>query len=1657
MRPLLRIHQKYLLTTLFVWMSCVVVAQAIKLPVEVIGEQGKVVTRTVQLDQATVGQAERLWMQVNNLSYENKGSVKINDQAWYDLNHESVDMHYQEEARGGMVHGGFNTIRLSIPVAGLTAGENIISFRFNRSDGISNGYRVVTFNLLDGAGNSLLVTDTFEEEDPFEWEPPYTDATSIAEGKELWESATLWSNYLEEDTVGKWYAYDLQPAVEMKATCADCHVSNGYDLEYFSYSNESIIERTKFHLLSEEEGKKIASYIRSLSDEIDGLERYGRPWNPPYQPGPSLADKSIDEWAAGAGLDAVLEKDEDMLAYMFPNGIDSTTIAAYFDSDKMEDRTLTPLAVQLPDWKHWLPLVHPMDAFSKDNYYHTTTVKIQPREGLKRITEYLNAMPLEDRDKSELQNELRIFHRHFRHFMDQTEGEVRHWRTGGDAVRNNRYNDRVAHIPDEIPIEMAVTSLARLLAVKNFEFMNVYELRDKAKWFAIEADYDELTPRGWQWVGIDYNVFEVPPHFTSCITTVNCDEFVGQPRKTGHYESTAWYQLQLVLNGGNGNTGGNDPMDWQYQLDFIKRSSSSSGIYEPIRYYHSLNSMYQLRTNEKNKGPNSGRGFRARQQLPHWFYGLDDNNSFSGFEPGAFPALLDEIQPGMQRMVLDALLRQFLREMDKPENDLSKWDRRAPHGGANELEPASKSGDLINIESKLGLYYYTDKMYYLIPRFAALGVDCDIINGLIDWSAEAWPNYDWEQFRTHTTASVILAYEQDEACNPVPEIFEAVSGNLGQNPTYVWTVNDVRLAEATAKLEYTGLQPGDVLRVRVVSDRPCVDKKEATATYIVPQAEFDVMVSKNGGDWTLVSDMNVCDNDVISLKVDMPFEPLLWLDAYQLNEQLADGEQVAQWGDRSGNGYEVVANTEALKPYFDKNGFNGLPAVMFGMNDNADGLRLFTTEQDDFMEEDWTMALVGQQQGINNWADVIGNKTESKYDDGWFMRFSENGRTEISAGGGYYGGNSYELPFDFVAVMTKKGREVSFYLNGQFERSLTMEDGEKITTAYEIFLGLSDKGNANSGRYHKGPITEVMFYDYAMEPSERNLLEGYLSHRWEIGNQLPNAHPYMAASPLAVSAQLPNTQEVTLSSTASYEYVVSSELQGQLTFSSMACSLVESSTKIAYTYDPALTTAQIGYVLDTDTVATGNQVVVRSSQSLALFPAHDYGDYQWEQPNGQLLPINEIPELVNLSNQPSMIGSWKLHLGLGSCYANLDQELAFEVIFSDQAAHEIQVSVSGNGQSSLEGTQLVNDGNNLSVLLTPAAGHQLSAIRLDGVLQAFHTAPGEAYQFDLTQVTQSHQLEVSFDARVNHEVTVSWSDGGVASKTSGTHLVYEGDDWEVVFDPLPGHRLSSVTIDGQSVGALSKITLEDVRSAHQVSAYFDKHYYQISVNAGVNGSISPSGTAAYAYGSQPEFTIIPDDQYEIDKVIVDGEYVGQSSSYQFAGITSSHSITASFKRKIIYHTITVEVSEGGAISPGDQTLLEGKTATFAISPFEGYELRDVFVDGRSVGIVSSYTFTKIKDSHSIRAVFKPLPLPLHAGVEAFSIYPNPATDHFYLKTSEQLTGVVVHTLSGREVAIDNSDDFKTVRLLQQVAGEHLLLVTVRFSNGNTETTKVVLK
>ena len=73
--------------------------------------------------------------------------------------------------------------------------------------------------------------------------------------------------------------------------------------------------------------------------------------------------------------------------------------------------------------------------------------------------------------------------------------------------------------------------------------------------------------------------------------------------------------------------------------------------------------------------------------------------------------------------------------------------------------------------------------------------------------------------------------------------------------------------------------------------------------------------------------------------------------------------------------------------------------------------------------------------------------------------------------------------------------------------------------------------------------------------------------------------------------------------------------------------------------------------------------------------------------------------------------------------------------------------------------------------------------------------------------------------------------------------------------------------------------------------------YTITASAGVNGSISPSGSVNVAEGSNQTFTITANSGYSILDVTVDGVSQGAISSYTFTNVTANHTINASFEEE----------------------------------------------------------------------------------------------------------------------------------------------------------------
>jgi hypothetical protein len=562
------------------------------LPIEILGADGTTVSRTVVLEAGQAESARALWMQVNGLRYSDQASVQVNSSVWLPLNNDMVTIAEPGKSFGGI--GGFATLAMTLPLPNgiVGGGQNTIRFRFNRTDGFASGYRVLAWNFLTVDRKKILPEDDFAEDEPESWAPPLPDAASIEAGRELWRSASL-----------KASSFPNRPRIQ--AHCADCHAQDGRDLKYFNFSNESIVTRSRFHGLSTPQGEQIASYIRSLP-----VPNPGRPWNPPYQPGPGLDEQLISNWAAGAGLVWVLEYDSDAFPYLLrrysagpsqaapsspENAASLRELAGQITPDLFRpDGSLNarqiPIAFELPDWSQWLPRVHPKDAWGP-SFTHSAFGTLYG-------------------DEESQESELGMGKKSLRALLTaarNTNGNIRpvlaafaKWSQTRRALLRRLSRTETGWSPT---LTSRVYSTQQWQLVKTWEMMQEFGLEGRGReLFGSTAD-----SRTW---------CNTVPAETAPLESHIPDgpAGVGGSAVTNEYFTAAWYELQIVLNSGNHQHRDRSPVDWIYLIGRFQDLYVQTHQPEPARLLVAV--IKALQSTDPRLGPDDLRqGWRPDQNI----------------------------------------------------------------------------------------------------------------------------------------------------------------------------------------------------------------------------------------------------------------------------------------------------------------------------------------------------------------------------------------------------------------------------------------------------------------------------------------------------------------------------------------------------------------------------------------------------------------------------------------------------------------------------------------------------------------------------------------------------------------------------------------------------------------------------------------------------------------------------------------------------------------------------------------------------------------------------------------------------------------------------------------------------------------------------------
>jgi hypothetical protein len=262
-----------------------------------------------------------------------------------------------------------------------------------------------------------------------------------------------------------------------------------------------------------------------------------------------------------------------------------------------------------------------------------------------------------------------------------------------------------------------------------------------------------------------------------------------------------------------------------------------------------------------------------------------------------------------------------------------------------------------------------------------------------------------------------------------------------------------------------------------------------------------------------------------------------WWDAADASTITFDGERVSAIADKSGNDRSLTnATTGATQPSYAEDAQANRNALRFTAA-NATFLQAASKADFDFIHkgaEDADIFIAGRfgdtadpddfyfflstgvlSSGVGFTA-YYDDRSEIKRDS--FAAVVRRGATGTAAAAVAVAGDSgtaqgNEANLCSVALKpslgTAAGRMV-VYTNGRGENSTNTETDSYSAATSSGLLTLGKAPNA-SGSEVQGDIYEVVIYKGGLTTDQRQLVEGYLAHKWGLQSKLPYDHPYASS------------------------------------------------------------------------------------------------------------------------------------------------------------------------------------------------------------------------------------------------------------------------------------------------------------------------------------------------------------------------------------------------------------------------------------------------------------------------------------------------------------------------------------------------------------------
>lgn len=295
--------------------------------------------------------------------------------------------------------------------------------------------------------------------------------------------------------------------------------------------------------------------------------------------------------------------------------------------------------------------------------------------------------------------------------------------------------------------------------------------------------------------------------------------------------------------------------------------------------------------------------------------------------------------------------------------------------------------------------------------------------------------------------------------------------------------------------------------------------------------------------------------------------------------------------------------------------------------------------------------------------------------------------------------------------------------------------------------------------------------------------------------------------------------------------------------------------------------------------------------------------------------------------------------------------------------HMINVSANPSAGGSVTGGGTVKDGSNIVLYQSANNNYRFTGWYENNKLVSTTS------QLALNNVTSDHTIVAAFE-RTTCNVSVKLSDGAAGSVTGAGTVAYKGSV-TLTAKANPGYNFVGFIENNQMISTNATTTLTNITTDRNITAQFKagKYTVNLSVSPANTGSVTGGGT--FDDNAKVVIKATPANGYAFYAWTLNGQVFSTDPQFTIDKIQTSYNIVANF---IPANTATVNITSsagaGGGIAPvGTTKVTLGGRLSYSIVPTNGYRIADVVVDGKSVGAVTTYTFSDVRADHTIAATF----------------------------------------------------------------------------------------